>query len=295
MTEVDPSSLASRLRDLLPDDFSRSLLDASLRAFADGASPLRLTFFSLGVREIVGHMLHQMAPDKRVEACSWFTREHETITRRQRAKYMVQRGLGDDFLQSINVDMATLYASVRPKIDELSKHGHVREATIAAGREMDAVVVDTLSFLIELLEAIQACRNRVTDALENEIREETVMTLVTESLDEVDVASSSHSVDTVDVLSTTIVSIDEAVVQFYVKGEVGIDFHWGSSDDGVDGSETFPFELKMWSSVDDMQRFNDVELMVDAEFWRGQFRPDIDCWSLASHRSPVQINRIITC
>jgi hypothetical protein len=277
MTEIDSLSLASRLRDLLPDDFSRSLLDASLRAFADPISPLRLTFFSLGMREMVGHMLHRMAPDKSVEACSWFTKEHETITRRQRAKYMVQGGLADDFLQSINVDMATLYASVRPKLDELSKHVHVREATTTADYEMDSVVVDTLSFLTELLEAIRTCRTQVNGALENEIQEETVMTLVTESLDEVDVASSSHSVDTVDVLSTTIVSIDEETLQFHIKGEVGIDFHWGSSDDGIDGNETFPFELKMWSFVDDMQKFNDIELMVDADFWHEQFGPDIDC------------------
>ena len=174
---------------------------------------------------------------------------------------MVQGGLADDFLQSINAERATLYDSIGPKIDQL----------------MGAVVVETLGFLIDLLQAIQFCRRQVTDALENEIHDETVMTLVTESLDDLDVVSSTHSVDTVDVLSTKIVSLDEDTVQFHIEGKVGIDFHWGSSSDGIDGSETFPFQLTMWSFVDDLQQIHDPQLMVDADFWHAQFGPDTDC------------------
>jgi hypothetical protein len=278
MVEAHISQLAGRLRRRLPDDFSSRMFDASWQAFNDPTNPLRLTFFSTGIREMVGHMLHTLAPDESVMACSWFTTEDKTVTRRQRAKYMVQGGLSDDLLMSMNVNMATLYASVRPKIDNLSKHVHVREATAETDpAKIEEIATDTLVFLIELLEAICICRTTVTDALEGAIHEETVMALVTENLDYIDVLSSSHSVETVDVLSKTILSIDNEIVRFKITGEVEADFHWGSSSDGIDGSEAFPFEMTMWSFVEDIGRFEDIEVMVDDTHWQEQFGPDVDC------------------
>lgn len=78
------------LRDLLPDDFSKDLLRASLRAADDHLSPLRRTFFSLGMREMVGHVLRSLAPDDEVKGCCWYRPEADAPTRQQRAKYIVQ-------------------------------------------------------------------------------------------------------------------------------------------------------------------------------------------------------------
>lgn len=278
MTEADLLILTRRLRRRLPDEYSRRMFDGSWRAFNDDANPLRLTFFSLGMREMVGHIFHLLAPDDNVSACSWFFKEHDTITRQQRAKYIVQGGLSDSFLQSIHVDMATLYASVSPMIKTLSKHVHVREATSEPDQPtIMAVVSDTLTFLGELFQAIRSCRKKVTDALEETIHEETIMALISENLDYIDVLSSTHSVETVDVSSVVIISIDEEIVRFRVRGEIGVDFHWGSSHDGIDGDETFPFEATMWSSVDDLQSFQDIEVTVDDSSWQKTFEPDIEC------------------
>jgi hypothetical protein len=90
------------------------------------------------------------------------------------------------------------------------------------------------------------------------------------------VLSSSHSVETVDVLSTTIVAIDEEVVRFHIKGEIEVEFHWVPSRDGIDGDESFPFELTMWSFVDDLKRFEDIEVTVDASSWHAGFYDDSD-------------------
>jgi Predicted pPIWI-associating nuclease len=271
------SDFVEQLQSLLPDDFSRRLLAGSCKALVDADNPLRLTFFSIGLREMIGHILHSLAPDGNVEQCTWFESEEKTITRRQRAKYMVQGGLLDTFLQSVAIDMSALYANVRPKVDSLSKYVHVREATADLdAHEVDAFVVESLAFLVELLRAIASCRKQVTDALEQQIQDETVMALITEDLDHVDVLSSSHSVEQVDVLTTHIDAIDHEVVRYTITGEVGIDFHWGPSNDGIDGTETFPFILKTSCSVHEMGKFEDSELELDTGNWHQAFEPDPD-------------------
>lgn len=281
MTEGDLTPFVDRLRSHLPDDHSCRVLDGSWRAFSDVDNPLRLTFFSVGVRELIGHLFHLLAPDDEVRACDWFVEEHTTVTRQQRAKYMIQGGLPDAFLHSI--DMAALYASVRPRIDELSKYVHIREDTAAVDKAViQSVAMDTLAFLISLFDAIGECRKKVTDALEGIIQEETVMAMVTENLDHIDALSSTHSVDTVDVLSIEITGMDHEVVRFRIRGEIGVDFHWGPSDDGVDGDEAFSFEMTMWSFVGDLLRFEDIEITVDDSEWQEGFYGDQD-WEERPH------------
>jgi hypothetical protein len=168
MGVVVVQEIANRLRLRLPDDFSRRMLDATMAAFVQPENPLRLTFFSVGMREMVGHIFHLLAPDPLVEGCSWFAKGHDTVTRRQRAKYIIQGGLSDEFLQSISVDMANLYNAVRPMIDGLNKYVHVREATLVTDpTSIENVAVEVLTFFADLLEAIQSCRDQITDALED--------------------------------------------------------------------------------------------------------------------------------
>jgi len=164
-------------------------------------------------------------------------------------------------------------------IKTLSKHVHVREATAITDIEiMTTVVSDTMTFLVEFFQGVRSCHKTVTAALEELIHEETIMALVTEDLDYIDVLSSSHSVESIDDFAVSIVSIDHELVQFRVKGDVGIEFYWGGSgDDGLAGDESLPFTATMSSSIDDMESFQDVEVTVDASKLHAQFEPDIEC------------------
>lgn len=267
--------LAEVLAARLPDEFSRRIFAATWKASQDEESPLRLTFFSVGIREMVGHLLHLWAPDKGVEACSWFKREHDTITRRQRAKYAVQGGLSDEFLAAAGLDLGALYGSLSRQMDALSKYVHVREATVPKDRdEAERHIDETLAFLVQLFEAVDECKGKVVTAVEAAIHEETVMAVITESFDDLDVLSSSHSVETVYVDEIKVTGIDHQAVQFHIAGSIGVEFYWGRGEDAAQVDKGFPMTATMWSWVDDLERFEDVEVLVDGSEWLASFGPD---------------------
>ncbi len=76
----------------------------------------------------------------------------EQATRRQRAKYVTQGGLEDDFIApQAGVDVEPLHDGAIAAVDELNKYTHVRERTIVSDQaEIDAFVRDALDALVGL-------------------------------------------------------------------------------------------------------------------------------------------------
>ena len=60
---------------MLLDEFSREVLKGSLMAYKALDNPLRLSQFSTGIRELIGHTLSTLAADDEVKASSWFVVE----------------------------------------------------------------------------------------------------------------------------------------------------------------------------------------------------------------------------
>lgn len=88
------------IRQIVGPAFERPLLDAAI-ANLDAPGPLCFNNFSYALRELLRHVLHRLAPDEQVRACSWFKADESAksgITRAQRATYAIQGGLSDTFV-----------------------------------------------------------------------------------------------------------------------------------------------------------------------------------------------------
>jgi len=116
LPDQNPSDQVGRngevtLAPLLVDDFSRQVLAGATRVVGDADNPIRLNLFAAAIRELFGHTLHVLAPDANVTACSWYRPEPNTTgpTRRQRAKYATQGGLGDAFIEEAGADVEHLH------------------------------------------------------------------------------------------------------------------------------------------------------------------------------------------
>jgi hypothetical protein len=266
--------LAEKLAAHLPDEFSRKMFAATMAAARDPVSPLRLSFFSLGIREMMGHLLHSLAPDGEIQSCSWFVKEYDRPTRRQRAKYAVQGGFSDASLKVLGLDPSSLYRQLAPMIEGLNKHVHVREDTLVDPSEAAPQIEATLRYLSELFEAIEGCRQRVASAVEEAIHNDTVMELVTTDTDYLNVLSSSHSVESVSIERIKAIRIDAEFVYFNVTGTVDVEFYWGRGEDGAASDENFPFGATMQASVDDLEDFSEVEVGIDASEWHARFECD---------------------
>ncbi|WP_430246476.1 hypothetical protein ACQY1M_24670 (plasmid) [Neorhizobium sp. DAR64861/K0K2] len=86
--------LSGFLKAMLFDEFSREVLKGSLMAYKSLDTPLRLSQFSTGIRELIGHTLSSLAADDDVKASSWFVVDTPDgrPTRRQRIKFGIQGG-----------------------------------------------------------------------------------------------------------------------------------------------------------------------------------------------------------
>lgn len=128
--------------------------------------------------------------------------------------------------------------------------------------------------MVELFEAIEGCRKRVAAAVEEAIHNDTVMELVTSDTDYLNVLSSSHSLESVDIERIRAIRIDAEFVYFHVSGTVDIEFYWGRGDDGAASDENFPFQATMQASVEDLEDFSDIEVGINASDWQARFGPD---------------------
>ena len=90
------------IHSLIETDFERSLADAAFSQLEDNDNKLRLNNFAYSLRELSRHILHRLAPDDMVKSTCWFKptdkKNPDAITRSQRMKYAIQRGLSDEFL-----------------------------------------------------------------------------------------------------------------------------------------------------------------------------------------------------
>src|SRR3954447_25500203 len=106
--ETDPWTLAAQVKRILPDEFCHQMIDGALRVIEDRNNPVRLHSFSAAVRELLTHLLHELAPDDEIKKCSWFKPEDKKgrPTRPQRAIYLAQGGLSDETVGPLGIGIA---------------------------------------------------------------------------------------------------------------------------------------------------------------------------------------------
>ncbi|GAA0574698.1 hypothetical protein GCM10009416_11750 [Craurococcus roseus] len=270
MTAIPPKLAALPLVD-----FEKTVLSGCLRVVEDEDNPVRLNFFAAGVREIFGHVLHRLAPDREVSACSWFKQEPTTKgpTRKQRAKYATQGGLSDGFIEEAGIDVSHLHDEAIHAVDRLSKFTHIRPGVVVTDQaQIEAFVGDALAALEGLFASFEQCRKQVVEAVFDHIDEEVVSALISDTILSLDELASHHSVEEVCAEEMRVTGITHEAVTFAIAGTVGVELQWGSNSDvrrgdGAVMERGFPFSVTMLSPVDDITRFQDVDCSVDTSGW----------------------------
>ena len=269
------SSLEEQLRSKLLDKFSQDVLTGALLVVGDGKNPIRISQFSSAVRELFNYSLHFLAPDEQVTKCDWFVLEAntKTPTRRQRAKYATQGGLSDEYIEGIGVDVEHLHDEALAAINEVNKFTHIRPETVTDDQTyIDDFANSAMHALLLLLSTFEHCRDTIVRALVDEINDEAVNVLITDTIDSVDELATHHSVEAVYVENMRVTSITHDEIQFEVEGTLSVGLQWGSNSDirsgeGAELDQDFPFHVRMVSPVSDPAAFYDVTYQVDTSKW----------------------------
>jgi hypothetical protein len=151
------------------DPFFETMLAGCFRVGQDKENPLRGNFLASGLREAIGHVLHSLAPDEAVRACVWFVQAKDTptVTREQRANYIVRAGLPDQFVSdTLKIDVREYTKPLIEVMDGLNKATHVRSDTILSkGTEIRQMVQEVLLGIDQLLQAATGSREAMTEAV----------------------------------------------------------------------------------------------------------------------------------
>lgn len=240
---------------LLPRDrFLRKLCKGAIKAGRDKTNPIRGNLVASALRELATHVLHSLAPDDEVRRCVWFeqAKDTKTVTRGQRARYIVQAGLPDDFVkEKLRVDTAAMAKPLLDAMDKLHKATHVRVETVVrkggAVRKMLYGVITELHALLEDAEQARgSIKNAVGTALHNAVFESMILDTIQE-LDELSTHTrvEGHWIDEIDVRR-----LDATEIEYRVTGEVEVELQYGSNSDvandiGVRSDDSYPYKVKV--------------------------------------------------
>lgn len=217
------------------DAFLAKLLKGVMRVARDTSNPIRGNLAASGLREVVGHVLHGLAPDEEVRRCVWFEQAKDTkgVTRRQRASYIVHAGLPEAFVEeTLSLEVRE---EVQPLLDALSalnKATHVRAETIVnKGRDVRVMIQSVFLGVLNLLEAAQTARETMKHAMAEVMQEAVFDNLISETIQELDELSThtlveGHVIDTVEVHE-----MNASTIHYHVTGEVEVERQYGSNSD----------------------------------------------------------------
>src|SRR6202051_3163930 len=232
----------------IDDQFSGWAIEGSLRALADHENPLRLNFFSTGMRILFEHLMNTLSPEDEVVKASWFTPERRDgkPSRGQRVFFAIQGGLSETFVKDeLKVDLPPLRTCLTDAFAELSKHVHGGENTIIRDQAgQDTVAERTAAAMGAFLDALRECREAVLKPIAEALDRVAVDTLLSDAMLEVDELATHFSVDELYVDTVTVSTIGADKITYKVAGSVEVTLQWGSNSDvrrgdGAESSQSF--------------------------------------------------------
>lgn len=267
------------LNALLSVEFHKKLLAASLKNLEETSNELSFNNFCSGFRELVRHVLSDLAPDAEIKACSWYEPEETSrsgITRAQAITYVIQGGLADDYVTGVlYLDVADEKKALISAVNSLNKYTHVNESTFGIDTtqalEKSELSVRALSNVLELA---NQCRAELAAALQSKIHNEVVALAISETIGSIDELATHHCVEEIDVDEVSVTKVGSEYVELRASGTIGVELQWGSNGDlrrgeAAVGSDSFPFTCELQSQVDSPEDLDVLEgsLCVDTSSW----------------------------
>jgi hypothetical protein len=280
MLQAATMTLYENLKDQLPDEFTQSILEGSLRVLVDDSNPIRGNLFALGTREMMRHVLEIKAPDGLVRRCEWFANavekrraskqeNPEQITRRDRMTYATQGGISDEMLKELDVDPDEMHDTLAQTIKKLSKFTHVQPDTmLGSAKATDAIVVEVFETLSAFLTSIDEFRSEVARVVSDAVDTEVLSAFMVATIGELDELSSHTQVNDAEVEKLEVVDIDPHIVTLKGRGTVYVHLVYGSASDerrgdGARTSAHYPFTMTINASTTDFTHLTTGITRVD--------------------------------
>lgn len=251
----DVDSARRDLINLVPRDrFLEKLCKGAIRAGRDTTNPIRGNLVASALRELATHVLHDLAPDDEVRRCIWFEQaaDTKTVTRSQRARYIVQAGLPNDFVkETLKVDAGAMAKPLLAAMDKLHKATHLRAETVVyKGSAVREMLYEVLTEIHALLEDAANARHSITGAVSTSLHNAVFENLILDTIQELDELSTHTRVDGHIIDEIKVRRLDAGEIEYRVTGEVEVELQYGSNSDvandiGMRSDDSYPYKAKV--------------------------------------------------
>lgn len=253
----------------------------SIDVLSDVTNPLRYAFFSLGIRELVNHVIDRLAPNSDVIVCEWWDDKdgnRTTPKRTEKMQYAIRGGLSDEFVaDELKLNLSLITDKTQQAVDELSNYVHYDATTFnvtaVSGRKL---VQDTLTAVQKFLEVIEGLKEMVSEAMQETLFAEISSATIDDVLSKIDVLSTHYLVEghDIDVINVELIDYKDIIVEVY--GYVHIEHQFGSDGDyrrgnGVRFERTYPFVINLQLDVNDPLNINiqTSDILIDTDSFYG--------------------------
>ena len=269
------------LRAQLKTDFQRQLFDGAIMSVQATGNPLRLNNFSTAIRELVRDIFDHLAPNEEIKHCSWYVPDATSatgVTRAHRVSYVIHGGIEPAYAQEeLCIDVEGERARLTKAVNTLSKFTHVTQKTFNTPEsEVEKYAAEACTALYKVLMAANDARKALVVAIRDQVEDEVVRAVISETVMAVDEIASHHCVDEVELDEIEVVSIGAKEIEFMAHGSIGVELQWGSNSDiqndmGATMGETFPLSMKFTSPASAPAKIEPIEdsLSVDTSDWYG--------------------------
>lgn len=255
------------------DKFLETVLRGALLV-GESDNPVRGNLCAAALREVVGHLLHALAPDEKVIRCGWYKPDPTSNgpTRKQRATYIVQGGLPAAFVRdSLHLDVNNFGRPLTKAMDRLHGSTHVRENTVLTDdNEIRGLVDSSLTGILDLFEAAVSCQREVHSKMEHQVNEAVFDKFISDTIQELDELSTHTRFDAHAVDDIKVIDVDSDLITYLVTGTVYVELIYGSGSDfrrgdGATMSDSYPYRATMAATVTDPTRVipDSAQVFVD--------------------------------
>ena len=277
-------STIQQIEKILRSDFEKQLFEASLKNLEDENNALRYHNFCYSIRELSRHFLNSLSSEEFVLKCPWFAVETDNgkPTRSQKIKYAIQGGLTDELLEELGFDIEELkniIKEIKSTIDSLSRYTHINpENLILTEEQIKIKSEEVLKTFEKFVNTIIDYKESLKSFLDGEIEEHMIDTIISNSYENIDCLAPHYSLEYGEVSEYHIIEINDKEIIVNVYGYLNVTLEYGSrneraNDDGLDISQSFPFETQIRYEISDKFPSDDYEVDefdVDTSEWYGE-------------------------
>jgi len=249
MTKSDIETYKQNLTSLTNNDFEKELLTASLDNLLDTGNKLRFNNFAYGIRELSRHILHNLSPEKEVKNCVWYKNENKKtgqLTRAERVKYAIQKGLPDKFVETFYDTGEHIY-DLRETLETLNKYTHVNHDTFNISENIiNKLTKEVLDAFKRFAIGIDSFHKLFKKELEEHIDKVVMEHIIEETFDDIDILATHHNIEEHETSSYTITEIDSKNIFIEANGNLCVRLQYCSNGDlakgeGLEMNTSFPF------------------------------------------------------